>query len=76
MCACIWSCPSQNVFGFPAGFVLSFFCDNHLLEVPKTLLQIFISFYCILICDTSEELISLANIMPIRPMELCMHSVV
>ncbi|ONM04715.1 Cyclopropane-fatty-acyl-phospholipid synthase [Zea mays] len=33
MCACIWSCPPQNIFGFPAGFVLSFFCDNHLLEL-------------------------------------------
>lgn len=38
MCACIWSCPPKNIFGFPAGFVLSFFCDNHLLEVPKNLL--------------------------------------
>ncbi|KAJ1296603.1 hypothetical protein BS78_01G314400 [Paspalum vaginatum] len=33
MCACIWSCPSQGVLGFPAFFVLSYCRDNHLLEL-------------------------------------------
>ncbi|XP_025803676.1 uncharacterized protein LOC112882759 isoform X4 [Panicum hallii] len=33
MCACIWSCPPDGVLGFPALLVLSFFRDNHLLEL-------------------------------------------
>ncbi|KAL6861569.1 hypothetical protein ACP4OV_017269 [Aristida adscensionis] len=33
MCACIWSSPPQAVLGFPALSVLSFFRDNHLLEL-------------------------------------------
>ncbi|TVU25538.1 hypothetical protein EJB05_28037 [Eragrostis curvula] len=32
VCACVWSCPSQEILGFPALFVLSFFRDNQLLE--------------------------------------------
>ncbi|KAF8655180.1 hypothetical protein HU200_061321 [Digitaria exilis] len=33
MCACIWSSAAQGVLGFPALSVLSFFRDNHLLEL-------------------------------------------
>nr|CAB3456415.1 unnamed protein product [Digitaria exilis] len=33
MCACIWSSPAQGVLGSPALSVLSFFHDNHLLEL-------------------------------------------
>ncbi|CAL4924119.1 unnamed protein product [Urochloa decumbens] len=33
MCACIWSSAPQGILGFPALFVLSFFRDNHLLEL-------------------------------------------
>nr|CAB3452702.1 unnamed protein product [Digitaria exilis] len=33
MCACIWSSPAQGVLGSPALSVLSFFRDNHLLEL-------------------------------------------
>jgi cyclopropane-fatty-acyl-phospholipid synthase len=36
MCACIWSCPSQQeVLGFSAFIVLSFCRDNHLLQVRQ-----------------------------------------
>ncbi|WVZ57371.1 hypothetical protein U9M48_007764 [Paspalum notatum var. saurae] len=37
MCACIWSCPSQGVLGFPTFFVLSYCRDNRLLEVKGEL---------------------------------------
>ncbi|RCV10474.1 hypothetical protein SETIT_2G115200v2 [Setaria italica] len=33
MCLCIWSSPPQGVLGIPAVSVLSFFRDNHLLEL-------------------------------------------
>ncbi|KAL6902091.1 hypothetical protein ACP4OV_004967 [Aristida adscensionis] len=33
ICACIWSYPSEGVLGFPAFLVLSYFRDNHLLEL-------------------------------------------
>ncbi|XP_044969318.1 uncharacterized protein LOC123429331 isoform X1 [Hordeum vulgare subsp. vulgare] len=33
VCACLWSCPSQDILGFPAFFVLSCLRDHHLLEL-------------------------------------------
>ncbi|KAI4967900.1 hypothetical protein ZWY2020_005514 [Hordeum vulgare] len=33
VCACLWSCPSQDILGFPAFFVLSCLRDHHFLEV-------------------------------------------
>jgi hypothetical protein len=65
MCACIWSSPPQEVLGFPALFVLSFFRHNQLLEVTIHLLP-----------RASIVLVNLTSIMMLNnQMELCMHSV-
>jgi hypothetical protein len=39
MCECIWPSPSYEILGFPTLFVLSFFCDNQLIEVTMHLLE-------------------------------------
>ncbi|XP_006664478.1 uncharacterized protein LOC102701601 isoform X1 [Oryza brachyantha] len=35
ICCCIWPCPSQQVLGFSAFFVLSFFHKHHILQFSQ-----------------------------------------